>query len=97
MFTTVVPLKGMPIHTNFVVGTSLLQLTQVNPNRKTLIIQNQGAGVVYIGSATISNGGATIGYALAAGATFTDNATNTDWWVISATGGSNAIHVIEVT
>lgn len=92
----VAPLKGIPTFTNYTVGTAIVQLTKVNTQRKSLVIQNNGGGTVYLGSSTVAASGANSGYQLAAGATFTDNSTNTDWWSISATG-SNVLLVMEVT
>ncbi len=97
MFSLIVPRKGKPLHTNVSAGASqAVQLVAANRERKTAVFQNTGAETVYIGASTVSNVGANRGYALFAGVTFVDNATDTDWWAIS-TSTTNVIHVIEVS
>ena len=62
-----------------------------------MTIQNQGGGTVFLGiDDTVTDSGATRGYALFTGQTFTDDATNGAWWAIS-TSGSNIVNLMEVS
>lgn len=96
MFALVVPRKGVRINSNVSVGTSATQLAFQNKNRKTISLQNNGAVTVFIGDSTVANTGAARGYSLFAGATFTDNASDGEWWAIGASGTS-IVNVLEVT
>jgi hypothetical protein len=63
-------------------------------NRKVVTFQNQGAGTFYAGPAGVTATGATTGYAIATGTSFTDNASAEEWWIIAAS--PTAVHVIDV-
>ena len=89
------PRKGTRTHTNYTAGGAAVQIALSNRNRKSIVIQNQGSGVVYVGGANVATSGATRGYAIFAGLTFTDNASDGEWWVIA--GASQVVHVIEVS
>lgn len=93
----VTPRKGKRTGTNISVGSSsAVQIAQNNNSRKSLIIQNQGSQTVYIGDSTVTNSGATRGYALFSGNTFTDNASDEEWWAVGASSTNN-LYVLEVT
>lgn len=97
MFTVVTPRKGVRTHSNYSVDSSfIVKLAAVNTNRKTITFQNQGSVTVFIGDATVANTGGTTGYALFSGQTFTDNASDGEWWAIAASSTAN-VHVIEVS
>jgi hypothetical protein len=90
-------LKGTGVPSNVTVGTSPVMLVQPNVNRGSLIIQNQGSVTVYLGiDSTVSATGSTRGYALFAGATFTDDATAGAWWAVSGTAGQ-IVNLLEVS
>ena len=74
MSSLVVPRKGARAHTSLAIPTAVTLLVQANPNRKSITFQNQGSDTVFLGASTVTSGGATRGYALFAGASFTDNA-----------------------
>ncbi len=93
-FSLVTPRKGIPTRTNTTVS-ALIQLAEANQNRKSILFQNQGAVTVFLGGPAVAISGANRGYALFAGATFVDNATDTEWWAIPASG-SPIVHVEEV-
>jgi hypothetical protein len=63
--------------------------------RKSVVFQNQGSVTVFIGPSTVAISGATRGYALFAGASFTDDASDQDWWGIAAST-SAIVNVIQV-
>ncbi len=90
-------LKGIGVPSNVTVGTSPVMLVQANVNRNSLTIQNQGSTTVFLGvDDTVSDSGATRGYALFAGQTFTDDATAGSWWAM-CTSGSNIVNLLEVS
>ena len=89
------PLKGLRVETNVTVGGSPTLLAKQNGNRKSITFQNQGGSTVFIGYANVAASGANTGYALFTGTTFTDNASDGEWWGI--TSGSMLVHVIEVS
>lgn len=91
----VAPRKGARSESNVTVGTAAVLLVSYNVNRKSVMFQNNGTAVVYLGPANVTASGATAGYALAAGVTFTDNASDREWWAISGTAGQT-VHVIDV-
>lgn len=94
--TGIVPIKGDATHSNVTVDSSRDLLAAANPNRISITFQNQGASdTVYLGDVTVTSSSTTAGYALAAGATFTDNATTGAWYGVTASG-SSSVHVIEV-
>jgi hypothetical protein len=78
------------------VTTTAVQLAAANPNRKSVIFQNQGSTTAFIGPATVTASGATQGFALAGGASFTDNASGEPWYAIAASGSAPVL-AIEVT
>jgi hypothetical protein len=87
--------KGHRVHTNFTLTTSPAALTTGSANRKSVIFQNQGAAIAYIGPFGVSSSGAARGYALAGGASFTDDASGEEWWGVTDSG-TTSLHVIEV-
>lgn len=95
MFNLIVPRKGSRIHTNVTVNGSPILILSANRHRKTAIIQNQGSGTVFLGPLGVATSGASRGFALFAGATFTDNGSDQDWYAIGS--GTDIVHVCEVT
>lgn len=89
--------KGVLTTSNVSVETgATIRLIAANGNRKSLILQNQGSGTVFIGAtSTVAISGTARGYALFTGASFTDDATAGEWWAISGTG-TNIVNVQEV-
>jgi hypothetical protein len=96
MFGINVSAKGRRTHTNITVDTNAAALLVDNPNRKSLILQNQGSVTVFLGKLGVSQTGATRGYAMAAGTSFTDDASFEAWYAIAASG-SAIVHIIEVS
>lgn len=97
MFTVTVPRKGIPKHSNVSVGASTaVQISSANAERKVLVIQNTGSNSILIGDSTVAATGASAGFVLAAGLSFYDEWSNTEWWAISSTG-TNIVHAIDVT
>jgi len=99
----ITPRKGTPTATNVTVGASepilLVEaagLIGPEASRKSVMFQNQGAVTVFIGGEAVATSGANRGYALFAGASFTDNSTATAWYGIAASSTA-IVHVIEVT
>jgi hypothetical protein len=91
----IVPRKGARNLTNVVVSGSAVRLALANPNRKSITFQNQGSATVFLGGPTVTASGGASGYALFAGTTFCDNATDGEWWAISG-GTANNVNVMEV-
>lgn len=97
MIGLVSPLKGVPVHSNVSVDDSAaVKIVSANRNRKSLVIQNTGGQTVYIGDSSVTNSDEGRGYAVFAGTTFVDNATDTEWWAVAASS-TNVLHVIEIT
>jgi hypothetical protein len=90
----VAPRKGHRTHTSISVSGAAVLLAAANPNRKSISFQNQGSGTVYLGPASVTTSGATTGYALAAGLTFTDNASAEEWWGIAS--AASPVNIIDV-
>lgn len=91
----VAPKKGPRTQTNVSVTTSATLLNTGKPSRKSVTFQNTGSETVYVGPSTVTNSGANRGFALFAGTSFTDTASDGDWYAIS-TSTTNIVHVIEV-
>lgn len=87
--------KGYRVHTNITVGESAGAIVAENGNRKSLIIQNQGSVTVFIGPFGVDTSGSARGYALVAGASFTDDASRQEWWAI-ASSSTAILHIVEV-
>lgn len=95
-FTSVTSRKGSPTRTNVTVQSSGSGLVvAANGNRKSLLFQNQGSVTIFLGGPDVAISGASRGYALFAGASFTDDATATEWWAIAASSTA-ILHVEEV-
>ena len=92
MFSLIVPRKGTPTRTNPSITTSASKVASANKNRKSITFQNTGSATVSLGGSDVTGSN---GYQLAAGGVFTDNATDTEWWAVTASG-SSTLHVIEV-
>jgi hypothetical protein len=93
----VIPAKGTRVTTNVnVSGGSPTLLVAANPNRKTLVIQNQGSVTVFLGDANVGTTGADTGFALFAGTAFVDNASTTAWYAVPASSNAN-INLLEVS
>jgi hypothetical protein len=89
--------KGTRTVTSVSVGTgSAVQLAKLNTNRKSLLVQNQGAQNIFIGPSTVTISGPTTGYLVAAGTTFTDNASADELWALSSSG-TQIVSVVEVS
>lgn len=95
ILSLVVPKKGTRTHTNVTVDTSADLIVAANGNRKSVVIQNNGAVTVYLGKSNVAASSTNQGYALAAGQTFVDNASTEAWHGITASS-SATLHVIEV-
>jgi hypothetical protein len=96
MFSGSTSIKGTATRTNVSVTGSRAAIAVLNGNRKSLMIQNQGTDTVFLGGSDVATSGAGRGYALFAGATFTDDATNTEWWAV-ANSGTQILHIEEVS
>lgn len=94
MYSLVVPNKGPRTHTNISVSSSPVLLVGANKNRKSVIFENQGSSVVYLGKEGVATSGTDRGYALFVGSTFTDNASDGAWYAVA--GSEGLVHVIEV-
>lgn len=95
-FMLTVARKGKRTHTNVTIPNTQAAIVVDNVNRKSLIIQNQGSETVFLGKQGVAISGANRGYALAAGTSFTDDASDEAWWAIS-TSTNNILHVVEVS
>lgn len=95
MFNIIVSRKGTQTPSNYTITTAAAMVAAKNGNRKSITFQNQGSGTIYLGTDVVTSSGPNRGYALFAGATFTDNATDGEWWAVGT--GSDVLHVIEVT
>lgn len=90
------PTKGTLAITNVTVsGSSPTLLVAAAPNRKTVVLQNQGAVTVFIGGSNVATSGANTGRALFAGESFVDNASNGAWYGIPASSAA-VINCLEV-
>jgi len=97
MFVFTTPRKGTAVRTNVTVESSGSGvLVSGNPNRKSIIFQNQGSVTVFLGGLDVAVSGASRGYALFAGASFTDDATDKEWWGIAASSTA-IVHILEVS
>ncbi len=103
MSDMITPRKGTPVASNVTVGASdpILLIPDsgyIGPDaaRKSVMFQNQGSVTVFIGGEAVSTTGANRGYALFAGASFTDNSSNAAWYAIAASSTA-VVHIIEVT
>ena len=95
----VTPRKGKPTVTNTNVGSSVVvQIAAVNPSRKSITIQNQGAVTVFIGfgNPNVATSGANTGYALFTGTTVTDDATDQAIYALAASSTA-LLNVTEVS
>lgn len=95
MISQVSPTKGKRTHTNVTATTAAGVLVAANGNRKTVTFQNKGAVTVFLGKSDVATSGSAGGYALFAGASFTDNASTEAWYAIAASS-TTVVHVIEV-
>lgn len=96
MFTIGVNQKGHRTTTNVTVQSSgATQLLSAAPHRKSAMLQNQGSVTVFIGGGDVAISGPSRGYALFAGASFTDDATADEWWAIAASSTA-IVNVMEV-
>jgi hypothetical protein len=69
------------------VGTTAVKIAVAHPNRKgPILVQNQGTTTIYLGPSTVAAAGASVGYSLAAGATYTDVPSGDELWGITASG-----------
>lgn len=96
MFDIVQFRKGKRVHTNVTVDTNAQAVVAANNSRKSVIFQNQGDVTVFLGKLDVSQTGATRGYALFKGLSFTDDSSDEEWWAIAASG-SAIVHIVEVT
>lgn len=75
------------------VGTTAVKISNAGTRMTGRLVRNLGAGIVYLGeSNTITSSGATMGWAVAAGADFSDIPFTGELWAISASG-SNDVQV----
>lgn len=107
-YVLVVPKKGVPIQSSVTVGSSTpILLTTVsdsggvpgvNKNRKSVVFQNQGAVTVFLGfnNPNVAISGTNTGYALFAGQTYTDNATDQPVYALAASSTA-IVNVTEVS
>lgn len=86
---------GHRAHAIVAVGDVAVRLLAASGQGRARTFQNQGSVTVFIGPSTVTASGPTAGYALFAGETFSDNASNEPWFGITASG-SAPVHVIEV-
>lgn len=77
------------------VSTPAARLLAGTGQGRNRTFQNQGAATVYLGGPDVAASGPNAGYALAAGATFSDNASADPWYGITA-GDAVPVLVIEV-
>lgn len=96
MMNVVTPRKGTRAHSIFTATATPQRMVEGRPQRRTITFQNQGSATVYIGDQTVTASGSTRGYALFAGASFTDNASDGEWWVVASTS-TQAVHIIDVS
>jgi hypothetical protein len=96
MFNIVNFRKGSRVHSNVTVGATPTLIVPANGNRKGVTIANNGAAVVFLGTASVSASGPNSGLQLAAGITLTDNASDREWYGVTA-GTSVTVHALEVT
>lgn len=99
MISEVSPLKGIPTNSQYSVGSSTpILVAPANTSRKSITYQNQGAVTIFLGfnNPNVTGSGSNLGYALFAGTTFTDNATNTSTYALAASS-SAALYVMDVT
>lgn len=88
--------KGTATRTNVTVTTSSAELVAPNNNRKSVMFQNQGSVTVFLGGSGVTTTGAGRGYALFASSTFTDDATDKEWWAVAASDTA-IVHIEEVS
>jgi hypothetical protein len=89
------PYLGSRRLTVVAVGTTAVKIATAHLNRKGPIqIQNQGSGAVFLGASTVAAAGASVGYSLAAGATYTDVPSGDELWGITA-GGTCTVLLVE--
>ncbi len=91
-----VSVKGTPTRTNVTTTTSRAQIVTANANRKSVLFQNQGSVTIFLGGPDVDITGASRGYALFAGTTFTDDATLSEWWAIAASDTA-ILHIEQVS
>jgi hypothetical protein len=88
------PYLGSRRLTVVAVGTTAVRIASAHANRKGPIqIQNQGTTTVYLGPSTVAAAGASVGYSLAAGGTYTDVPSGDELWGITASGTCNVVLV----
>jgi hypothetical protein len=87
---------GNRVASNVSVTGSPTLLASQNPNRKSLVIQNNGSTNVYLGDANVSASGPAQGLVLAAGQMFTDSTSSGAWYGISG-GTTSAVLVLETS
>lgn len=96
MFSIVTPRKGARRASVVTAGSGPALLAAADRNRKSLTMQNQGSVTVYLGGPAVASSGADRGYALFAGATLTDNASDDAWYALAASDTA-IVHVIAVS
>lgn len=96
MLNLITPRKGTRVHSIVTTTTTPQRIAVARSQRRTITLQNQGSATVYIGDQTVTASGSTRGYALFAGASFTDNASDGEWWAVASTS-TQAVHIIDVS
>lgn len=85
--------KGTAVASQVTASTSASVLLAANANRVSAIFYNNGSVTVYIGGSGVTSSN---GFPIPAGQSFTDDASNGVWYVVSASSTAS-IGVIEVS